>query len=395
MLDRFRFGVTVEDAAWDEDEQRLARRAPTAATSPPTSWSPAPAGSRSPSCRRSRASSPSQGEVFHSARWNHDYDLTGKRVAVIGTGASAIQIVPEVAKQVDHLDVYQRTAPWVMPRTRPRLHARSRGSPSGTCRSSRRPTARASTGAASASCPAFTVNPRLAAPARKLALKNIERRHRRPRAARGRDAGLPDRLQAHPDLQRLLPRARPRPRRPRHRRDRADHADRHRHRATAPSARSTRIIVATGFYTTEQPIAAAHQGSRRPHPGRRVARERAWRRTRAPRSPASPTCSRSSAPTPASGHSSMVFIIESQIAYIRLRAAADGRARASPPSSRRRRRRRRGTTTCSAGCSAPCGAPAAARAGTSTPTAATPRCGRAPRSSSAGCCAASTPTSTS
>jgi cation diffusion facilitator CzcD-associated flavoprotein CzcO len=56
------------------------------------------------------------GEVFHSARWDHDYDLTGKRVAVIGTGASAIQIVPEVAKLAGHLDVYQRTAPWVLPR---------------------------------------------------------------------------------------------------------------------------------------------------------------------------------------------------------------------------------------------------------------------------------------
>jgi cation diffusion facilitator CzcD-associated flavoprotein CzcO len=57
-----------------------------------------------------------QGEVFHSARWNHDADLQGKRVALIGTGASAIQIGPELAKQAAHLDVYQRTAPWVMPR---------------------------------------------------------------------------------------------------------------------------------------------------------------------------------------------------------------------------------------------------------------------------------------
>jgi len=56
------------------------------------------------------------GEVFHSARWNHDADLSGKRVAVIGTGASAIQIVPAVAAQVGHMDVYQRTAPWVLPR---------------------------------------------------------------------------------------------------------------------------------------------------------------------------------------------------------------------------------------------------------------------------------------
>ncbi|MGL4304917.1 MAG: flavin-containing monooxygenase [Mycobacteriaceae bacterium] len=56
------------------------------------------------------------GEMFHSARWNHDADLTGKRVAVIGTGASAIQIVPQLAKSVAQLDVYQRTAPWILPR---------------------------------------------------------------------------------------------------------------------------------------------------------------------------------------------------------------------------------------------------------------------------------------
>ncbi|WP_280487057.1 flavin-containing monooxygenase [Nocardia farcinica] len=56
------------------------------------------------------------GEIFHSARWNHSADLTGKRVAIIGTGASAIQIVPAIAPQVGHLDVYQRTAPWLLPR---------------------------------------------------------------------------------------------------------------------------------------------------------------------------------------------------------------------------------------------------------------------------------------
>ena len=56
------------------------------------------------------------GEIFHSSRWNHDADLRGKRVALIGTGASAIQIGPELAGTVGHLDVYQRTAPWVLPR---------------------------------------------------------------------------------------------------------------------------------------------------------------------------------------------------------------------------------------------------------------------------------------
>ncbi|MGX1270539.1 flavin-containing monooxygenase [Streptomyces phaeoluteigriseus] len=56
------------------------------------------------------------GKVFHSARWDHDYDLTGKRVAMVGTGASAIQIVPAIQPKVGSLTLFQRTPPWVMPR---------------------------------------------------------------------------------------------------------------------------------------------------------------------------------------------------------------------------------------------------------------------------------------
>ncbi|MFD7481972.1 NAD(P)-binding domain-containing protein [Streptomyces mirabilis] len=56
------------------------------------------------------------GKVFHSARWDHDYDLRGKRVAMIGTGASAIQIVPAIQPDVSRLTLFQRTPPWVMPR---------------------------------------------------------------------------------------------------------------------------------------------------------------------------------------------------------------------------------------------------------------------------------------
>ncbi|MEU3178042.1 NAD(P)/FAD-dependent oxidoreductase [Streptomyces albidoflavus] len=56
------------------------------------------------------------GKIFHSARWDHDYDLRGKRVAMIGTGASAIQIVPAIQPEVGKLTLFQRTPPWVMPR---------------------------------------------------------------------------------------------------------------------------------------------------------------------------------------------------------------------------------------------------------------------------------------
>jgi cation diffusion facilitator CzcD-associated flavoprotein CzcO len=57
-----------------------------------------------------------QGKVMHSARWDHGYALDGRRVAVIGTGASAIQFVPAIQPQVGRLLLFQRTAPWVMPR---------------------------------------------------------------------------------------------------------------------------------------------------------------------------------------------------------------------------------------------------------------------------------------
>ncbi|MDQ1046216.1 NAD(P)/FAD-dependent oxidoreductase [Streptomyces sp. V4I2] len=56
------------------------------------------------------------GNVFHSARWDHDYDLRGKRVAMVGTGASAIQIVPAVQPLAAKLTLFQRTPPWVLPR---------------------------------------------------------------------------------------------------------------------------------------------------------------------------------------------------------------------------------------------------------------------------------------
>lgn len=57
------------------------------------------------------------GHEFHSAEWDHEYDLTGKRVAVVGTGASAVQFVPPVAERAQQLDVYQRSPPWMLPRS--------------------------------------------------------------------------------------------------------------------------------------------------------------------------------------------------------------------------------------------------------------------------------------
>ena len=56
------------------------------------------------------------GEIFHSSAWRHDCDLTGRHVSVIGTGATAVQLIPSIASRPRCLDVYQRTASWILPR---------------------------------------------------------------------------------------------------------------------------------------------------------------------------------------------------------------------------------------------------------------------------------------
>ena len=67
-----------------------------------------------------------RGNSFHSARWNHDETLTGQRVAVIGTGPSAVQFIPEIAPDVAHLYVFQRTPNWMVPRPDPAYSERQR-----------------------------------------------------------------------------------------------------------------------------------------------------------------------------------------------------------------------------------------------------------------------------
>lgn len=57
-----------------------------------------------------------RGKRFHSQHWDHQFDLRGKRVAVVGTGASAIQFVPQIQPLAERLDLYQRTAPWILPK---------------------------------------------------------------------------------------------------------------------------------------------------------------------------------------------------------------------------------------------------------------------------------------
>jgi cation diffusion facilitator CzcD-associated flavoprotein CzcO len=65
-----------------------------------------------------------EGTLVHSARWDPELDLSGKRVAVIGTGATAVQLIPAIAEKVERLDVYQRTPIWLLPKPNPELSDR-------------------------------------------------------------------------------------------------------------------------------------------------------------------------------------------------------------------------------------------------------------------------------
>ena len=108
------------------------------ATKPTRSCWP-PASCTSPPCRASRASSRSPGTASTRAQWDHAYPLSGKRVAVVGTGASAVQFIPEIAEQVAHLTVFQRTGNWFLPRKQPAAtppSSRRRSNASRACRSS-------------------------------------------------------------------------------------------------------------------------------------------------------------------------------------------------------------------------------------------------------------------
>ena len=111
-----RLGTTVTGARWDDGAQRWSVETDRGELSALVLVSAAGALS-DPKNPDIEGLERFRGATFHSAQWDHDYDLEGKRVAVIGTGASAIQFVPAIAPDVAQMHVFQRTAPWIMPHT--------------------------------------------------------------------------------------------------------------------------------------------------------------------------------------------------------------------------------------------------------------------------------------
>lgn len=312
VLDRFSFDTTLEEATYDEQAQRWRVRTSRGEITA-TTLITGSGGLSEPRLPEIDGIDDFRGEIFHSARWDHDVDLRGLRVAVIGTGASSIQIVPAIAKVVGHLDVYQRTAPWVIPRNDRRYTPLERfcfRRVPGVQRVYRT----ATYWGRESYVPAFTRDPRLAAPARTAALLNIARGIADPdlRAAVTPDYAIgckrilisntyyPTLARGHVEL------------------------------VTDPIAKVTAdavvtadgterpvdvIVVATGFHTTDQPIAERIHG----RGGRSLAEvwaDGGMASYKGTTTRGFPNLFQLVGANTVLGHSSMVFMIESQLAYV-------------------------------------------------------------------------------
>ena len=174
--EHIRYGRTVEQLDWDSSARRWNIRAGGAqpefyvarAVVSAAGFAHLPSGPDLPGAARFG------GPSFHSARWDHSCDLAGQRVAVIGTGASAIQIIPEVARQARQLQVFQRTPPWVLPRTDTAIPDRLRrmfATVPLTARASRE----AIYWALEARAFGFAVHPKLMAPLEQMARRHIRK----------------------------------------------------------------------------------------------------------------------------------------------------------------------------------------------------------------------------
>jgi cyclohexanone monooxygenase len=329
VLDRFTFHTDVRQAVWDEAAARWQVSTSRGDLTADVLISAAGALS-DPKLPDIDGIDSFAGAVFHSARWEHDLDLAGKRVAVIGTGASAIQIVPEIAGQVAHLDVYQRTAPWVMPR-----HDREY-TPVEKLLFRHLPAVQRIYRTAiywGRECfvPAFTWKPGLAAPAKKAALENIARGIDDPQLRRkvtpAFEIGCKRILISNdwyptlnrPDVDLVTdPVTKITP----HAVVTADGAERE----------VDVLIVATGFHTTDLPIAERVVG----RDGRSLAdhfREAGMQAYKGSTVHGFPNLFFIIGPNTGLGHSSMVFMIESQVAYTigALRAMRSGGVAAIEP----------------------------------------------------------------
>ena len=238
ILPHIRFDTEVESASWDDDEQRWrieTSQGPLTADVLDRGAGPA---DRALAARRSGHSTPSRAPPSTRPSGTTTTTSTGERVAVIGTGASAIQFVPEIQPEVEQLHVFQRTAPWVIPhRNRPMKRwerALYRLFP---------PAQHAMRAGIYWARESFVLQFRHRAD-RQAARAHPDGAHEQagqgPGAAAEADAGLQHRLQAHPAVRRVVSGARAAQRRGGHRAGSRRCGRTRSSPRTAPSARSTR-----------------------------------------------------------------------------------------------------------------------------------------------------------
>ena len=211
-----------------------------------------------------------RGTAFHSARWDHGHDLGGERVAVIGTGASAIQFVPEIQPLARELHVFQRTAPWVMPRRNRPISAREKR----LLRRSRELhlLARGLVYVSAEVLVLAFMYPRLMRLPERVARRAPRAAGPRSGAPRAASPAVHDRLQADPVQRRLVPGARAAQRRARHRCDRRGPGalDRHRRRRGAGDRHDH---LWHRLPRDGHAVRRARPGPRRPHAGRDLERK--------------------------------------------------------------------------------------------------------------------------
>jgi cation diffusion facilitator CzcD-associated flavoprotein CzcO len=114
VMDHMRFGHAVTGAAWEERHQRWRVETEQGTITAEIVVS-GMGGLSEPSIPGIPGLERFAGAAFHTAEWDHEQDLAGKRVAIVGTGASAIQVLPNIQPRVKELSLFQRTPPWIMP----------------------------------------------------------------------------------------------------------------------------------------------------------------------------------------------------------------------------------------------------------------------------------------
>lgn len=116
LLDHIRFNSRVDKAVFDEGDGAWAIQLDDGTTAHHRVLISATGGLTEPNIPPLPGLDVFQGNWWHAGKWQHDFDLTGKRVAVVGSAASAVQVVPEVARRAREVQVFQRTPTWIMPR---------------------------------------------------------------------------------------------------------------------------------------------------------------------------------------------------------------------------------------------------------------------------------------